>query len=148
MINCEIPFENMFPYTIGKYAKEHKIPVSATIELTPFCNFKCVMCYVRLDAEQAKKQGEILTKEEIEILFEGLPRVEMTEDTLLIDSLVSLKAASSKREARDFINGGGVLVNGVQQKSLEFVISKENAIGNTYTVIRRGKKNYYLIEHK
>ena len=89
-----------------------------------------------------------LTKEEIEILFEGLPRVEMTEDTLLIDSLVSLKAASSKREARDFINGGGVLVNGVQQKSLEFVISKENAIGNTYTVIRRGKKNYYLIEHK
>ena len=89
-----------------------------------------------------------LTKEEIEILFEGLPRVEMNEDTLLIDALVSLNAAQSKREARDFINGGGVLVNGVQQKSLEFVISKENAIGNTYTVIRRGKKNYYLIEHK
>ena len=89
-----------------------------------------------------------LTKEEIEILFEGLPRVEMTEDTLLIDALVSLKAASSKREARDFINGGGVLVNGVQQKSLEYVITKENAIGNTYTVVRRGKKNYYLIEHK
>ena len=72
----------------------------------------------------------------------------LEKDTLLIDALVSLKAASSKREARDFINGGGVLVNGVQQKSLEFVISKENAIGNTYTVIRRGKKNYYLIEHK
>ena len=106
--------------------------------------------------EQAVKMSEALfsgkiadlTKEEIEILFEGLPRVEMTEDTLLIDALVALKAAQSKREARDFINGGGVLVNGVQQKSLEFVISKENAIGNTYTVIRRGKKNYYLIEHK
>ena len=89
-----------------------------------------------------------LTKEEIEILFEGLPRVEMSEDTLLIDALVSLKAASSKREARDFINGGAVLVNGAQQKSLEVVIKKEEAIGNTYTVIRRGKKNYYLIEHK
>lgn len=106
--------------------------------------------------EQAVKMSEALfsgkiadlTKEEIEILFEGLPRVEMSEDTLLIDALVALKAAQSKREARDFINGGGVLVNGVQQKSLEFVISKENAIGNTYTVIRRGKKNYYLIEHK
>ena len=106
--------------------------------------------------EQAVKMSEALfsgkiadlTKEEIEILFEGLPRVEMAEDTLLIDALVALKAAQSKREARDFINGGGVLVNGVQQKSLEFVISQENAIGNTYTVIRRGKKNYYLIEHK
>ena len=31
---------------------------------------------------------------------------------------------------------------------MKFVIKKEEAIGNTYTVIRRGKKNYYLIEHK
>ena len=88
-----------------------------------------------------------LTKEEIEILFEGLPRVEMTEDTLLIDSLVSLKAASSKREARDFINGGGVSINGNQQKDMNFVITDECTIGEEYTIIRRGKKNYYVIKH-
>ena len=60
---------------------------------------------------------------------------------------VLVKAASSKREARDFIQGGGVLVNGVQEKSLDAVVSKEKAIGSTYTVIRRGKKNYYVIKH-
>lgn len=106
--------------------------------------------------EQAVKMSEALfsgkisdlSLEEIEMLFEDLPRITMEEDTLLIDALVALKAASSKREARDFINGGGVLVNGNQEKSLEFMISKEHAIGNKYTVIRRGKKNYYLIEHK
>ncbi len=65
MIGCEMPFENVFPYTIGEYAKEHKIPVSATIELTPFCNFNCVMCYVRLTSEQAEKQGKLLSKEQI-----------------------------------------------------------------------------------
>lgn len=65
MIGCDIPFEYGFSYAIGKYAKEHKIPVSATIELTPFCNFSCVMCYVRLTPEQAKQQGEMLTKEQI-----------------------------------------------------------------------------------
>ena len=65
MIGCEMPFENVFPYTIGKYAKEHKIPISATIELTPFCNFNCVMCYVRLNSEQAAKQGELLSKEKL-----------------------------------------------------------------------------------
>ncbi len=89
-----------------------------------------------------------LTKEEIEMVFVGVPTVELAEDKLLIDTLVELKAASSKREARDFINGGGVLVNGVQEKSLEYVVTKTNAIGQTYTVIRRGKKNYYLVVHK
>lgn len=61
--SCEA--ENNFPYVIKEYAKEHKIPLSATIELTPFCNFSCVMCYVRLTAEQAGKQGRMLTKEQI-----------------------------------------------------------------------------------
>ena len=105
--------------------------------------------------EQAVKLSEALfsgkiselTKEEIEVGFEGVPQVEINEDLGLIDALVLVKAASSKREARDFIQGGGVLVNGVQEKSLDAVVSKEKAIGSTYTVIRRGKKNYYVIKH-
>lgn len=65
MNNCSNRFTDNFPYAIGQYAKEHKIPLSATIELTPFCNFSCTMCYVRLTHEQAKKQGELITKEQI-----------------------------------------------------------------------------------
>ena len=65
MNNCSQEFADKFPYVVREYAKENKIPVSATIELTPFCNFSCVMCYVRLTAEQAKLQGEMLTKEQI-----------------------------------------------------------------------------------
>ena len=87
-----------------------------------------------------------LTLEEIEMAFEGMPQVEIEDGTLLIDALVNGKAASSKREAREFINNGAVLVNGEQQKSLEFVLSKDAAIGNKYIVIRRGKKNYYLLK--
>lgn len=89
-----------------------------------------------------------LTKEEIEMGFEGVPTMEISEELGLIDALVQVKAASSKREARDFIQGGGVLINGVQTKELDKVLTKEEAIGNTYTVIRRGKKNYFLIIHK
>ncbi len=88
-----------------------------------------------------------LTVDEIEMGFEGIPTLELTEDMILIDVLVAVKAASSKREAREFIQNGAVLVNGNQEKSLEFVVSKENAIGNKYTIIRRGKKNYYLLKH-
>jgi tyrosyl-tRNA synthetase len=79
--------------------------------------------------------------------FEGIPSVELTEDTNIVDALVMVKAASSKREAREFIQNGAVLINGVQEKSLEFTISKDNALGGKYTIVRRGKKNYYLLKH-
>ena len=102
-----------------------------------------------LNLSQALFSGKVgsLTKEEIAMGFEGVPTIELSEDLNLIDALVNVKAASSKREARDFINGGAVLVNGTQIKDLEYVVSKEQAIGNEYTIIRRGKKNYYLIKH-
>ena len=88
-----------------------------------------------------------LSLEEIEMGFEGIPSAEITEDTNIIDALVMVKAASSKREAREFIQNGAVLINGVQEKSLEFIISKDNALGGKYTIVRRGKKNYYLLKH-
>lgn len=88
-----------------------------------------------------------LTKEEIATLFKGVPTITIDENISLIDALVNVHAASSKREAREFITNGATLVNGVQNKDLGFLLEKENAIGNTYTVIRRGKKNYYLIVH-
>lgn len=31
------------------WAKENRIPLNLTLELTPVCNFRCVMCYVRRD---------------------------------------------------------------------------------------------------
>lgn len=103
-----------------------------------------------LKLSEALFSGKIadLTKEEIAIGFEGVPTLEITEKMGLIDALVAIKAASSKREARDFIQGGGVSINGVQTKDLTKMISKEDAIGNMYTVIRRGKKNYFLVIHK
>ena len=82
------------------------------------------------------------------MVFSELPKIEISEDIALVDALVNLKAASSKREARDFINGGAVLVNGHQEKDVTYMVKKQDAIGKTYTVLRRGKKNYYLIEHK
>ena len=61
-----------------------------------------------------------LTKEEIEILFEGLPRVEMAEDTLLIDVLVNVGVCSSKREAREFIGNSSITLNGEKVTDLDF----------------------------
>ena len=88
-----------------------------------------------------------LTSDEIENGFRDVPSIEKAEDVSLIDALVEAKAASSKREARTFIQSGAVSVNGEVVKDLEFVISKTNAIEGKFTILRRGKKNYYLIKH-
>lgn len=45
-------------------AKAMHIPHKGTFELTPFCSMKCKMCYMRLDPDQAAKQGRLLTAEE------------------------------------------------------------------------------------
>jgi MoaA/NifB/PqqE/SkfB family radical SAM enzyme len=51
------------------WAKIHKFPLNVTYELTPFCNFKCPMCYVRLDPARAAKQGKMMSgKQWLEIM--------------------------------------------------------------------------------
>ncbi len=88
-----------------------------------------------------------LTAEEIEVGFKDVPSVELAEDLNLVDALVFAKAASSKRESREFINNNSISINGEKVNDLEFMITKENAIGGQFTVIRRGKKKYFLIKH-
>ena len=101
-----------------------------------------------VEISEALFKGNIkeLTVDEILMCFKGLPKNEVENNINLVDALVLCHAAQSKREARDFVNGGGVSVNGDVIKDINFIISKENAFGNKYTVIRRGKKNYYLLE--
>ena len=40
------------------------IPISGTFELTPRCNFRCPMCYVRLTSEETARRGGELPVEE------------------------------------------------------------------------------------
>lgn len=53
-------------YSSGMFEKYKQAgkPFQASYEMTPFCNFKCNMCYVRLDPEQAKAQGKLLSTEQ------------------------------------------------------------------------------------
>ena len=88
-----------------------------------------------------------LTLKEIEVCFKGLKQEETSEDINIVDALVLVKAAQSKREAREFVANGATLINGEVVKDINFMITKEAAFGQQTTVIRRGKKNYYLLKH-
>ena len=88
-----------------------------------------------------------LSVEELKDAIKEMPQTQVDGDIPLVDALVTLKAASSRREARTFISGGAVLVNGVVSKDVEAVVRKADAFDNDFTIIRRGKKNYYVLKH-
>ena len=93
-------------------------------------------------------QIQNLTLEQVDVAFEGVPTVETEENEMnILDVLILVGAAKSKREAREFVNGGSVLINGERIKDLEFTVKKEDAFGQSKTVIRRGKKNYFVLKY-
>jgi tyrosyl-tRNA synthetase len=92
-------------------------------------------------------QFDQLSLVELQVALAEASFGEIAEDALLIDCLVGVGAAKSKREARDLITGGSVLVNGSKTTDLEFVVKKENALHKSLTVIRKGKKYYFVIRH-
>lgn len=85
-----------------------------------------------------------LTIDEIRDGFKDVPSFSITEDLTLIDLLVNNSIASSKREAREFINAGSITINGEKVTDESVIIDKTYAIENEVVVIRRGKKKYYL----
>lgn len=105
--------------------------------------------------EQAQKitaalfSGDIknLTAEEIKQGFKDVPTYEHTEgEALLVDILVAAGIVSSKRQAREDITNGAVYINGERKQELDYTLTEEDRIEGQFTVIRRGKKKYYLIK--
>ncbi len=84
-----------------------------------------------------------LTKNEIEEGFKGFPVNEIKTDSLL-QLIIDIGAAASKREAREFISSGAVTINGEKKTDIDAKIDDTMFIENTYLILKRGKKNYYL----
>jgi tyrosyl-tRNA synthetase len=89
-----------------------------------------------------------LTAEEIEQGFKDVPSFEYEgEEVPLVELLVMAKIVPSKRQAREDITNGAIYVNGERVQDINAVITKENRIEGRFTIIRRGKKKYYLIRY-
>jgi tyrosyl-tRNA synthetase len=92
--------------------------------------------------------GETLVKdlssEEIEVLKENAPLSSVADNTPLVDVLVESGLASSKREARTFVEGGAVLVQGEKVVDVGYVLTKQADGGLVY--LKRGKKSISLVE--
>ena len=85
-----------------------------------------------------------LSKKDIEKLFKNANINEVEANQNIVDFIINLGIAKSKREAREFIEAGAISINGEKVINIETIIDKTMFIENTYIVVRRGKKNYYI----
>ena len=101
-----------------------------------------------LEMSKALFSGDVskLTAKEIKEVFKDAPIEKLTEDKNIIDLLVDYNICSSKREAREFVSGGTISINGEKVTDLEKVVTSKDSIENKYMILRRGKKKYYLFE--
>lgn len=88
------------------------------------------------------------SKKDIEVAFKGLNVFNVETDLNIVDLLVNSGACSSKREAREFVGNGSITLNGEKVTDLDFVLTREKCIDNTYIVIRRGKKKYFIGQYR
>ena len=103
-----------------------------------------------LKMSEALFSGDVkdLTVKDIDLIFKDAEKKELDKEMNLVDLLVEKQICSSKREAREFISGGTISINGDKVTDLEKNISKKDAIEGKYIILRRGKKKYFLIECK
>ena len=78
--------------------------------------------------------------------MKGVPTFKYENELSLVDLLVNNKIASSKREAREFIKGNAISINGKIFNDETQIITKDLALENKVIIIRRGKKKYFLAE--
>lgn len=108
------------------------------------------------DLEEAQKISEALfsgdvknlTASEIENAFSGLPVVKAAkQDYELIPFLVDVaEIVDSRRQAREDTNNGAIHIKGERIQDIDYTINEDDTYDGRYILVRRGKRNYFLIE--
>ncbi|WP_336848922.1 tyrosine--tRNA ligase [Staphylococcus nepalensis] len=100
---------------------------------------------------QALFSGDLksLSARELKEGFKDVPQVELDHQTTnIVEAIVETGIASSKRQAREDVNNGAIYINGERQQDLNFELSNEDKIENEFTIVRRGKKKYFMVSYK
>ena len=96
-------------------------------------------------------QGNVsdLSFEQIKAIGNSMPHFQVSKidiDTNIVDILVQSELVSSKRQAREDIQNGAISMNGTTVTGVDdHLVPHPNSNGE-YTILRRGKRKYILID--
>jgi tyrosyl-tRNA synthetase len=98
---------------------------------------------------QAFFSGDVNQLSEAELIeaLQDMPTTVLAnrEEIGLMDLLIESGAAPSRRQAKQDIMSGSISINGTKQTDVESVVGAEQRLYGKFVVLRRGKKNYFLI---
>ena len=88
-----------------------------------------------------------LSEREVEEGLSDVPShtLQGESDVGLIDLLVDGKISQSKRQAREDVNNGAIYINGERVTAVETELTPGDALCGKFLVMRRGKRNYFLV---
>ena len=89
-----------------------------------------------------------LTPQEMKEGLADAAKTEIEDGTGLIDALIAAGAAKSKSDARKLIQQGSVALNGEKASDLNAVLNKADAVNNEFFILKKGKKNWYVLNLK
>ncbi|MDL2211796.1 tyrosine--tRNA ligase [Erysipelotrichaceae bacterium OttesenSCG-928-M19] len=101
-----------------------------------------------LEISHALFSGDIkdLKIDEIKDTFKGVSESSINASEMnVVDFLVDTKICKSKREAREFVSGNSITINGDRINDVDFIVKKEDAFNEEIAIVRRGKKNYFKV---
>lgn len=85
-----------------------------------------------------------LSAEEIREGLADAVNTEVEDGMLLIDGLLKAGICKSKGDARRLIQQGSISVNGNKVTALDTVLNRSEAVEGQFSIVKKGKKNYYL----
>lgn len=132
----------------GKKPEAQRILAEQVTELVH--GKEAVIAAERISQSLFAEDQNALTEQDFEQLaLDGLPTFELARDANgLIDVLAATELATSKSQARGFIESGAAIVNGVKVTDLTATITEADYKFGRYTLLRRGKKNHALVVWK
>lgn len=87
-----------------------------------------------------------LNSNEFEQVFNTIPNITLSKKIYtLVEFLVQTEIAKSNREARELIDNNSITINGEKLNDQSIQISEKNVIHQKYTVIKKGKRNYFIV---
>lgn len=86
-----------------------------------------------------------VTTEGVAWLLQNAPSARVAVGALLVDVLIDAQLAASKREAREFIEGGAVTLGGVKITDVAYTIADNDFEQNGLQLLKRGKQKVVVI---
>ena len=90
-----------------------------------------------------------LSVKELKHGLRGVPNYQVKADDNLniVELLVTAGVVNSKRQAREDVQNGAIYVNGDRIQDLDYTLTDADKLENELTVIRRGKKKYFVLTY-